>query len=167
MENKDLLSIGKIVGVHGLKGNLKIYAESVDIFVPGISVYLKSSVSTQSFKIIRVAPHKKNTLLLVLEGIDNRTLAETLTGSDVLIEKGLLPELDEETWYWHELIGLEVVTVSGENLGRLESIMPTGSNDVYIVKNRDKETLVPALASVVVSVDLDRQVMKVDLPEGL
>jgi 16S rRNA processing protein RimM len=78
-----------------------------------------------------------------------------------------LPELDEDTYYWFELIGIEVYTTEDEYLGRIESVFPTGSNDVYVVKDRQKEILVPALDSVVIDIDLEHKRMRVDLPEGL
>ena len=62
---------------------------------------------------------------------------------------------------------MEVFTQDGVFLGRLESILPTGSNDVYVVRQADRETLVPALASVVRRVDTDRRRMEVALPDGL
>ena len=70
-----------------------------------------------------------------------------------------------------DLIGLSVYTIDGDCLGRIDSIIPTGSNDVYVVKNmvdgKENEVLIPALESVVVEVDLNREIMRVDLPEGL
>jgi 16S rRNA processing protein RimM len=78
-----------------------------------------------------------------------------------------LPELDEDTYYWFELIGIEVYTTEAEYLGRIASIFPTGSNDVYVVKDQKKEILVPALESVVVGIDLEQKIMRVRLPEGL
>ena len=83
------------------------------------------------------------------------------------MDRTLLPELASDTYYWADLIGLSVYTTQGDYLGRLTSILPTGSNDVYIVRTEDRETLVPALASVVCSVDLANQTMRVKLPEGL
>jgi 16S rRNA processing protein RimM len=65
------------------------------------------------------------------------------------------------------LIGIEVVTTTGEILGRIESIIETGSNDVYVVKSDENEVLIPALESVVLDVDLEHKRMQVDLPEGL
>ncbi len=85
-----------------------------------------------------------------------------------LDQRECLPELEEEdTYYWVDLIGLSVFAVCGEYLGRIHSIFPTGSNDVFVVKDENREILVPALASVVVDVDLEGRTVRVDLPEGL
>ena len=75
--------------------------------------------------------------------------------------------MDEDTYYWFDLIGIEVYTKTEEFLGRIESILETGSNDVYVVKKHEKEVLIPALKSVVLEIDLEHKLMQVDLPEGL
>ena len=90
-----------------------------------------------------------------------------MIGAELFIPQTELPELDEDTYYWFELIGIEVYTTQGDYLGRITSIFPTGSNDVYVVKDNKQEMLIPALESVVLDIDLDLKRMRVDLPEGL
>jgi 16S rRNA processing protein RimM len=93
--------------------------------------------------------------------------AEALIGADMFIPETELPALDEDTYYWFELIGLEVYTTEEDYLGRITSIFETGSNDVYVVKDKKREVLIPALESVVIDIDLELKRMRVDLPEGL
>jgi 16S rRNA processing protein RimM len=173
VEKKGFLFIGKIVGVHGVKGNVKIYsyAESLSAFKPGSLLLLKHNKGWEkTYSIKWIKPHTRS-ILLSLKGINNRTQAEGLIGSELYIKKSSLPALEEGTYYWFDIIGLSVFTVAGEYIGRVESIMPTGSNDVFVVKDitkgHDKETLIPALESVVKSIDLKLKTMRVDLPEGL
>ena len=147
------------------------YAESLSVFKPGDSFRLRCPKGEiKHYTTEWVKPHHRVLLLCAKEILD-RDAAEALVGSEILIEKARLPELEEGTYYWTDLIGLSVFSVQGEYLGQLTSIISTGSNDVYIVKNRDavkdEEICVPALESVVVAVDLERKTMKVDLPEGL
>ena len=78
-----------------------------------------------------------------------------------------MPDLEEGDYYWFDLIGLDVFGIDQKYLGRLESIIQTGSNDVYVVKKDDTEILIPALESVVQKIDLKNRRMQVDLPEGL
>ena len=75
--------------------------------------------------------------------------------------------MEEGTYYWVDLIGIGVFTTEKEYLGRIESIVETGSNDVYVVKNGEREILIPALETVVLDIDLGKKQMQVDLPEGL
>ncbi|MEN8211595.1 MAG: 16S rRNA processing protein RimM, partial [Thermodesulfobacteriota bacterium] len=81
-------TIGKVSGVHGLNGNLKVwsFAHSIESFTPGSKVFLKPAEKEgKSFNILKVSPHKKG-FLLSLEGIDNRNLAESFVGSEIIID---------------------------------------------------------------------------------
>ena len=173
MAKNDILPIGKIVGVHGIAGNVKIcsYAESISVFKPGTLLLARHDRGEEKTYSIKWAKPHTQTVLLSLREIESRTQAEALVGSKLFIEKKSLPKPEDGDYYWFDIIGLSVFTVEGEYIGRVASIMPTGSNDVYIVKGvadgRQKETLIPALASVVVSIDLEKKTMQVDLPEGL
>ena len=173
MDNTHLLSIGKIVGVHGLKGVVKIfsYAESADRFTSGMLLHLKDSHGNGfALKVVWAKQHSK-TILLSLEGIRNCGQAEELIGSELFIEKAALEALEEGTYYWVDLMGLSVYSLTGDYIGKVSSIVQTGSNDVYVVKRIDGtteiEVLIPALASVVKEIDLNERVMRVVLPEGL
>jgi len=168
----NLLSIGKIIGVHGIKGILKVisYSESPFVFKPGSSILLKGSDNYEVFhKVEWVKPHKQN-FLMCLKEITDCNMAEELIGAEFFIEKVNLPELEDGTYYWTDLIGLSVFSKEDSAeifIGRIESIIPTGSNDVYVVKNGKQETLIPALESVIISVNLKEKIMRVNLPEGL
>jgi len=171
MAGSDFLVIGKIVGVHGIRGEAKIqpYVEDRSFFQPGTALRIEGQSAHGSICVITGSrPHKQN-ILLMLEGIGTRSEAEALIGTDILIPKDELPGLEEGTYYWFEMIGLDVYTPEDIYLGRLESIFPTGSNDVYVVRNPQthEEKLIPALRSVIIEIDLDAKKMRVDLPEGL
>ena len=173
MIKSDHLTVGKIVGVHGIMGTMKVhsYAESPAVFQPGDEIeVIHKSGETSALRINWVRPHGK-VLLMAVDGIDERTQAQKWIGSELLIKKSLLPTPEEGTYYWFDLIGLMVFTGDNEYLGRIDSIIPTGSNDVYVVKKADdgdrREILIPALESVVTSVDIEKGTMKVSLPEGL
>jgi len=169
-----LVAIGKIVGVHGLKGNLKVYsyAESIETYRTVTKMIVKDTNGNDTcYRIAEIKAHKRQLFLLSLDGICTREQARSLTGSTLFIEQTNLPELEEGVYYWSDIIGLSVVTITDKYLGRIETVMQTGANDVYVVKsdgnNPIRETLIPALESVVQSIDLKQRTMIVDLPEGL
>ncbi len=173
MACNDLVAIGKIVGVHGLKGNLKVYsyAESVETYRTVTQLIVKDANGNDAcYRISEIKAHQRQ-LLLSLEGINTREQARTLTGCKLFIEQANLPELESGIYYWSDIIGLSVFTITDKYLGRIESVLQTGANDVYVVKSDGdypiKETLIPALESVVQAVDLKQRTMIVDLPEGL
>jgi len=173
VEKTGFLPVGKIVGAHGVKGNLKVYsyAESLSVFNPGSSILVVCAGKIEkNYTIKWVKPHGRR-ILLSLEGIGSRDAAETLIGSKLLVERSTFPELEEGSYYWCDIIGLTVFTTDEQYIGRVESIISTGSNDVFVVKDLDKgdddETLIPALESVVLEIDFEHKTMRVALPEGL
>ncbi len=169
MDEKDFLHIGRIVGVHGIRGYLKLYsfAESPELFAPGECIRLQRRCGRPQIMTIRDFQAHGNSCRIALEGIDDRESAYALLDADLYIERSALPDPEEDAWYRHDLIGLDVFGIDGAYIGRIENIFATGSNDVLVVENRGAETLVPAIKSVVLEVDLAAGRMTVDLPEGL
>jgi 16S rRNA processing protein RimM len=169
MAEDALVSVGKVVGTHGIKGYLKVisYAESTAPFEDGGQLSLRQTGKpVAKFRIESARPHKRG-LLLALEGITSVDVAKEWVGCELCVDRAALPETEQDTYYWHQIIGLDVFTVDGRRLGQVTAIFPTGSNDVYVVREGKKEILIPALASVVVEIDLTTKALRVDLPEGL
>ena len=162
-----------MVGVHGIRGSLKVhsYAESLSVYEgeKGILAALPDG-SVRTMTVQQVHPHGR-VLLMVLEGVDARGQAESLIGSDLFVDKACLPALEEDTYYWSDLVGLRVYDTSGALLGRLDEVIPTPGNDIYVVKGKQdgqaREMLIPAIGDVVLKIDLEGKTMIVDPPEGL
>ncbi len=169
VHKKGYVLIGKIVGVHGIKGinKFKSYAESLSVFKPGRSILIRDDRNRETSAELNWVKSHTRTPLISFKGVTDCDQAEALIGADLFIPETELPELEKDCYYWFELIGMEVYTTKDEYLGRIESIFATGSNDVYVVKDRQQEVLVPALESVVIDIDLECHRMRVDLPEGL
>ena len=137
------------------------------MFNSGRSIIVRDNRNRETCIELNWVKSHTRTPLISFKGVTDHDQAEALIGAELFIPETELPELDEDTYYWFELIGIEVYTTKDEYLGRIESIFPTGSNDVYVVKDKQKEILVPALDSVVIDIDLEHKRMRVDLPEGL
>jgi 16S rRNA processing protein RimM len=169
MNTRGYVLIGKIVGVHGIKGTnkFKSYAESLTVFYPGQSILICDSRNRETRIELNWVKSHTRTPLISLKGVTDREDAEALIGAELFIPETELPQLEEDTYYWFELIGMEVYTDEGDYLGLITSIFATGSNDVYVVKDDKQEVLIPALESVVLDIDLELKRMRVDLPEGL
>lgn len=147
------------------------YAESLDLFTSGTPLWLKPEEGIAVVHSVAWVQAHGQKVRMAFKEVSDRNTAEALVGASLFIDRRLLPELEADTYYWFELIGLKVDDVDGRRLGEIEAVLPTGSNDVYVVKDKDRapprELLIPALASVVMEVDLATGVMCVDLPEGL
>ncbi|WP_155310433.1 ribosome maturation factor RimM [Desulfosarcina ovata] len=169
----DFILIGRVTGAHGIRGGVKIhsYAESMALFAPGEDLRLTMpDGAVRTLTIQWAHPHGRG-IRLGLERVTDRDQAESLAGASLFVPRTRLPELDDDTYYWFELVGLSVYDTDGRLLGRLDEVIPTPANDVYVVKGQiagqSNEMLIPAIGSVVRSIDLERQTMLVDLPEGL
>ncbi|MCS6827408.1 MAG: ribosome maturation factor RimM [Caldilinea sp.] len=163
------LAVGHIVGVHGLRGEVKLesYTDFPERFAPGERLRLGDDLV--EVEIASVRPHKKF-LLIRFEGVVDRTAAEQLRGLWLFVAEEEAAELEEGAYWIHDLIGLEVREESGERLGELVDVLVTGANDVYVVHGEQgaaREILLPAIPEVVLNVDLAAGVMTVRLPEGL
>ncbi len=165
------LVVGQIIGAHGIRGELKVALEtsfpdrfqrlkSVLIGPPDGSAY-------QPYTLKSARLHKNN-VLLVVDGITDRTTAEEMRGQVVAIPAEQAMPLGEDEYYVHQIEGLEVYTDEGERLGVVAEVIFTGANEVYLVKSDSgQELLLPAIADVVQTVDLEQGRMTVKLLEGL
>ncbi|WP_245619995.1 ribosome maturation factor RimM [Desulfobacter vibrioformis] len=169
------LTIGKVTGVHGLGGNLKVWswAQSPDTFSKGLAVVLKNEDepldSGREYVIGWTGRYKKG-VLLNLEGVSTREASESLVGKLVLVDKNNLPDLDEDTWYWQDLIGLTVVDACEGELGTVVQLFPTGADDILVVTDKTpqgkQEVLIPMNGVFVKDVNLDTGVITTELPQG-
>jgi 16S rRNA processing protein RimM len=162
-----LVAIGKVVASHGLRGHLKVapYGETLEAIEDGEGVSARlPDGSVRRLTAVEVRAYRRSLLFLSRE-VKTSEEARLLIGAEICVPDSHLPAPAEDEFYWHQLIGLEVMTVDGRKLGTLQHIMETGSNDVYVVQSGREEVLVPALADVVREVNLERRFMVVDLPE--
>lgn len=166
---KPLLPAGEIVGVHGVKGVVKVrsHFDEDSIYRSGTRVFIEDARGRRTSYRIQWARSHKRLLLVALENIFQRERAEALVGARIFAEREALPEPAEGEYYWSDLLGLSVHSTDGQYLGRLEDIIATGSNDVFVVRDGDRETLLPALERVVREIDIEKGRMRVQVPEGL
>jgi 16S rRNA processing protein RimM len=154
--------IGRVSRPHGTQGEIRIEyfnPDDLQFFSRYQMIFLQGDKgSPQPYRPIAVRPHKKF-ILALLEGIQSRAEAEQLRGKVVLVDAAELPPLDADEYYWHDILGMRVVTEDGGNVGTITEIFPTRSNDVYVVREGEREVLIPAIKEVVVSIDTKARTM--------
>ena len=166
----DFLEIGKIVKAQGFKGRVKVlsYLESGEEMLQSLDeVFLSHGKGKRVGYALKNFQVRGRCFYLDLEGIEHIDQAEALLGLSVQVPTSKLQALPEGEYYWQQLIGLEVRTEEGALVGTLAEIFPTGSNDVFVCRGGAREILLPAIADVVLTVDLEKKTMVVRLPEGL
>jgi 16S rRNA processing protein RimM len=109
----------------------------------------------------------KGSALLKLEGCHDRAAVEKLRGQLVQIPIEEAMPLEEGEYYEHQIVGLAVWTAGGEYLGKVDEIIFTGSNDVYVVRGEGREILIPAIENVVLEINLAKRRLIVEMMEGL
>ena len=161
-------TIGKVVALFGLKGELKVRSLSD---IPNRFAELGAVFSGDSHArhvIESVRPYKGEMLLLKLKGFDDATSAEKLRNVDLTIPLSDLAKLPPDSYYQHDIIGLRVFTLNDKLLGTIVDIIVTGSNDVYVIKTENgAQQLIPAIKDVVKQIDLIRHTMHIDPMPGL
>jgi 16S rRNA processing protein RimM len=161
---EDAVVVGKITGVWGLQGDLKVesYTDSDRRFSPGGLVYLDGRPG----RVLQARKHRSG-FVVRLDLVSDRAQAESLRGKPLTVPANDLEPLPAGSYYYFQLIGIAVRTEDGVYLGEVKEILATGSNDVYVVRDAGKEVLLPALETVILDVDLGAGTMTVRVPEGL
>jgi 16S rRNA processing protein RimM len=160
------LVIARIISSQGNKGEVKadVVTGFPERFASTAAVYVGPERRRYELEEHRFMD---GAVVLKLRGIDSIHLAESLRGQLVEIPEEEAVELPEGHYFWHQILGLRVVSSQGETLGKVEDILETGSNDVYVVRGPRGELLIPAIKDVVKSIDLSGSVLTVELMPGL
>lgn len=156
--------LGKIVGVHGLRGEFKLesYTEPRAQIFRYRPWLLRSAAGEISVDECRGRTQGKG-LVGELPGIGGRDAALALVGSEIWVTRSALPAPEPGGYYWSDLEGLEVANVEGVALGHVSHLVATGANDVLVVKDAKRERLIPFLVgSYVTNVDFDARRVTVD-----
>lgn len=165
----DFLEVGKITGVHGLKGAFKVIPLTDDParFKALKYVYVENNGAMERYNIEETRFARKH-VIVKFRGINNVPDAENFRNKYILVDRENAVRLPENSFFICDIIGCEVYDESNSLLGKVTDVIRTGSNDVYVVKNdADREYLVPALKSVVKEVLITEKRINVIIPEGL
>lgn len=169
MNDAPHLALGRVVKAWGLNGEVKVqpYADSIVIAAGAATLYLKAATGDLVEYVVERVRQIGRAWVIQLQDVRTIEQAEQLVGRELLISRSAAPTLPEGTYYQVDLIGLQVVTEDGRELGRIVEILETGANDVYVVHGGGSEWLVPATREVVRKVDLARKMMLIHLLEGM
>ena len=166
---EDYFDIGKVVNVHGLRGEIRVMPLTDD---PGrfelldvVELFFESI--SKEYPLESAKPHK-TLLKLKLKGVEDRTAAEELVGAIIKVPRSKALPLEDDEYYQKDLLDMSVVSDNGEELGILVQIIETGANDVYVVRPQNgKDLLIPAIKECIVAVDVPGNKMTVHLMKGL
>lgn len=158
--------VGVVTGVHGLRGDVSVQnrSDNPDRWAPGGTVLREDG---DALTIESRRRHGRR-LLVKFAGIADRSAAERIRGTVLVVPESWLPDLAEGAWWAHQLEGCEVRTASGRVLGVVKEVIPNPANDIWVtVDDAGNETLVPALADLLIDVDVDARTIVVHDVPGL
>lgn len=163
-----LLRLGVIVGAHALQGEVRVRADNPEstMFEPGLHVHLRRGPELRAMDIASVRRHQRM-FLVRFSGVSDRTAAEGFRGYEVCVPEDWLVSDSPDEFYYHELIGMEVRTVSGDRIGRVVSVMPNPAADLLVVRDGKRECWIPMVAAFVKSIDRSARTVAVDPLPGL
>lgn len=163
------LEIGQIVNTFGIKGMVKVkpFTDDIRRFDELKTVYVEKNSKQTEYEIEEVKYHK-DMVLIKFKGIDKVEQAEMLRNSYLTVSRDSVEKLEEGRYYIVDLLGLEVYTDEQVLLGTLEDIFNTGSNDIYVVKDKQgKQILLPAIQDVIKQIDIENKKIIVHILPGL
>jgi 16S rRNA processing protein RimM len=158
--------VGVVTGVHGLRGDVSVQdrSDNPDRWAPGGTVLREDGAALT----IESSRRHGRRLLVKFAGIADRSAAERIRGTVLVVPESWLPDLAEGEWWAHQLEGCEVRTASGRVLGIVREVIPNPANDIWVaVDDEGSETLVPALADLLIDVDIDARTIVVHDVPGL
>lgn len=167
-DESDFVLIGLLGRAHGIRGQVSVepISDIAERFNALEYVLLRrgSEITELGVESVR---WKGKSVLLKLEGIDDRTSAERFSRWEVGVRKADVYPVPEDTYYVYDLIGCRVVGGSGREIGVVEDVMKMPANDVFVVRSNDREHLIPVIRSVVKRVDLEEKTILIEEIVGL
>ena len=165
------LKVGKIVNTHSLKGEVKVISSTdfeEERFKKGSKLLVTRGNQLIREVIVESYRNHKNFLLVKFEGIDSVEEAEKLKNLQIKIDSDEVGELEENEFYFHEIIGCQVFDENDRNLGEIIDILTPGANDVWVIKGEEgKEILIPYIEDVVKQIDITNKKVNIEVMEGL
>jgi 16S rRNA processing protein RimM len=169
-DGEPLVAIGELVGVHGIRGEMRMRpfnADSTvlddvdDVFLVGPDAKARLARS------LRARPHG-NVWLITLEGVTTPERGRELVGTRIAVREADLPDLEPGQFYCYQLVGLDVVLEGGERVGTVAEVLSLPGNDVLVVHGPSREErMIPMVDQVVRSVDLAQRTILVEPIDGL
>jgi len=166
------LLLGRVLRPHGVRGELRLeiitaYPERV---VEGKRVYLgtdpQEANTAEACRVIHARRHQQY-LILELEGVTDRNMADLYRDHYVMVALEDAVPLEEGEFYLFQVLGIDVYTDEGEYLGQVSDVIETGANDVYVVHGPSGEVLLPDIEECILKVNIPEGRMTVHLMEGL
>jgi len=167
------VALGRVVGAHGLNGQLQVryLGGDPENLLQAAAIWLaerEDDPDAESYEVMRAAPGRSGEVRMLLAGVEDRDAALRLGGQLVLIEEAALAELPAGEYYSYQLVGCRVKTAEGRELGTVREIWATGAVDILVVVDEQGvQQLIPAVDEQLLEIDLEGQSIVIEVLPGL
>ena len=167
--SRDLVRIGRIAGIHGLRGALRCRPDNPDSesFPTLQTITIQTGSQSREYQLLTATPAGRGMLKIELAGIADANTAETLKGGIVMVARTSLPPTQPHEFYHFQAIGCEVFLTDQTRLGTIAEVFSNGAHDVLVVRGKRREILIPVIEDIVKSLDLDSRRVVIESVPGL
>ena len=167
--SRDLVRIGRIAGIHGLRGALRCRPDNPESesFPTLKTITIQTGAQSREYQLLTATPAGRGVLKIELAGIADANAAEALKGGVVMVSRASLPPIQPSEFYYFQAIGCEVFLTDHTRLGTIAEVFSNGANDVLVVRGERREVLVPVIEDIVKSIDLDSRRVVIESVPGL
>ncbi len=160
---QDRVILGYVAGVHGVKGWLKIYSytDPPENILDYPVWQLQQQGRWQAVQVLETRQLDKQ-ILALFNHCNDRDIAKQWLGAEIAVDRDQLPALADDEYYWADLIGLNVTSITGKTLGKVTQLLATGANDVLVVQGEQQHHIPYLPQQTIIAVDLPNQSMIVD-----
>ncbi|WP_127022332.1 ribosome maturation factor RimM [Flagellimonas beolgyonensis] len=169
MRKEDCFYLGKVVSKYSFKGEVlvKLDTDEPDIYENMESVFVSLGNNLVPFFIDRCRLHKSNLLRIDFEEVKDEPTADKIIGAELYLPLSMLPPLSGNKFYFHEVIGFTLMDEVHGDIGVIQSINDSASQDLFEVEKEGKQLLIPINDDIITKVDRKNRTIHVKTPEGL
>lgn len=168
MQKEDCYYLGKITKKHGFKGNLILHLETdePELYQNMESVFIETNGMLVPFFFETIGPHSKNKLLVKFEDLTPEE-AEKLVNRSVWLPLDTLPELEDDAFYYHEIIGYKVIDSRKGEIGLIKNVNDSGVQALFEIDFDGKQILIPVVDDWILEVNKNEEFIRIETPDGL
>ena len=169
MQKSDCFYLGKVVSKYSYKGEVlvKLDTDEPEIYENMESVFVTIGNNLIPFFIQKCVLHKSNLLRIRFEEVSNEEEANNIMGTQLYLPLSLLPKLEGNKFYFHEVIGFTLMDTIHGNIGIIKSVNDSTAQVLFEAEKGDRQLLIPVNDAIIQKVDRENQIIHVDTPEGL
>jgi len=169
MKLDDFYYLGKITKKFSFRGEVIIFldTDSPEFYYNIKKLFINLNNELTPFEITSVRPNKTNRIRVKINGIDTENDTEKLINKEIYLPKDSLPKTDENSFYYHEIIGYTIIDQNSKKVGNITGVNDQSLQHLFQINTFGKRTLIPINDNLIIKVDKKNKIIKMDLPDGI